>query len=71
MLAFSFMNIQTATQYMKLGYRARRPHWVIHNYWIDWERLVFVEFSREELLADDWEIITQGIIQDFPILYQE
>jgi len=63
------MNIQLATQYMKLGYRVRRPHWIGYKFWLDWDELFFIKLSREELLAEDWEIITDGIIKDFPITY--
>lgn len=69
-LAFSFMDIHIAAKYMKLGYRIRRPGWSPEMF-ISWDTMVFFKLVREELLAEDWEIITEGIIQDFPINYQE
>jgi hypothetical protein len=55
---------------MQLGYRIRRTSWR-NKYYISWDEMVFTKLFREDLVADDWEVITQGIIRDFPIIYQE
>ena len=70
MLAFAFMDIHTAAGYMKHGYRVRRPGWK-HTYDLDMHVLVFVKLSLEDLLATDWELITEGIIKDFPVTYSD
>ncbi len=68
MLAFYFMDIHTASQYMKHGYRIRRQSWQ-HIPWISPENIVFIKLSMDDLLATDWEIMTEGIISDFPLVY--
>jgi hypothetical protein len=76
------MDIYTAAQYMKHGYRVRRQ---IEIYTIDstidppvkvpFTKVVemgentFQLFSLEDLLATDWELITDGIVSYFPITY--
>lgn len=70
MLAFCIMDIKTAAQYMKLGYRIRRSDWQ-HISWISPENMVFIKLSMDDLLADDWEIITDGIVKDFPLTYSD
>lgn len=68
------MDIQTAAKYMKVGYRVRRPKWAnksMHYSWISDGTLFFVKLTIEDLLADDWEVITDGIVKDFPITYQD
>ena len=60
------MDIHTAAKYMKHGYRIRRPHWPDSLY-----RDENDVYSLAELLYDDWEIITQDIIKDFPLTYFE
>jgi hypothetical protein len=60
------MDIATAAKYMKLGYRIKRA---------DWPDFLYGDksgnYSIDDLLADDWEIITRGIIKDFPITYSD
>lgn len=63
---WGIMNIQTAAQYMKLGYRIKRTTWSDILY-----RDQGGLYTIEDLLADDWQIITSGIIQDFPITYSD
>lgn len=70
MLAFYFMDIHTAAGYMKHGYRIRRQSWQ-HISWISPENIVFIKLSMDDLLATDWEIITDGIIKDFPLTYSD
>lgn len=75
------MNISTAAKYMQLGYRIRRRAWVALSYAYNlhgamWGKGKIVgEFplslSVIDLLADDWEVITEGIVKNFPITYQE
>jgi len=82
LLAFAFMDIHTAAQYMRHGYRVRRP---IEIYTIDstidppikvpFTKVVEMSentlqlFDLEDLLATDWELITEGIIKHFPVTY--
>jgi hypothetical protein len=70
LLAFLFMDIHLAAKYMNLGYRIRRPDWNA-NMFLDSYSMIFKKLVLAELLAEDWEVITQGIIKDFPITYQE
>lgn len=68
------MNIHIAAKYMQLGYRIRRASWTIFNStdpWISWETMTFHKLTKNDLVADDWEIITKGIVKNFPIIYQE
>jgi hypothetical protein len=79
LLAFCFMDISTAAQYMKLGYRVRRTGWDIFDYVYSTEsgfygktkdgQSMFIDFGIKDLVADDWEVITSGIISHFPITY--
>lgn len=78
------MDIHTAAKYMKLGYRVKRETEI---YTIDSTIIppVKVPFTKvismddnsyqllglEDLLATDWELITEGIIKDFPVTYQD
>lgn len=67
------MNIQTAAQYMRQGYRIRRPNWA-YDEWMDnanFQDGMSFPFYRDELLADDWEIITDNIVGWFPITYSD
>ncbi len=64
------MDIHIAAKYMKLGYRIRRACWPA-NERIAWVDMDFIKLTKEELLAEDWEIITTGIVKEFPITYQE
>ena len=72
MLAFCIMDIQTAAKYAQEGYRITRTSWG-PDVWIsaDTLRRHPVDFSLDDLLADDWQIITDGIVRDFPITYSD
>lgn len=68
------MDIRTAAHYMKLGYRIRRSFWEPEE-WVS-EKLMgsyamYYSFGMDDLLADDWELITDGIIKDFPLTYAD
>ena len=66
------MDIHTAAHYMKCGYRVTRSSWESGR-WIS-ERLLSgapIDFTLSDLIADDWEVITTGIISDFPLEYEE
>ena len=77
---FYIMDIHTAAKYMSLGYRITRL-WSVVSYMynfhghiraVDYDGNDFsLSFSMHDLLANDWEIITEGIIKEFPIIYQE
>lgn len=75
MLAFLFgdsMDIRTAAHYMSVGYRVRRVAWSKKN-WIS-ERSMRqhpTSFMNYDLLADDWEIITDDVVSYFPIQYAD
>lgn len=76
------MDIHTAAHYLKLGYAIKRE---IEIYTIDstidppikvpftkvikMDENTFQVLGLEDLLANDWELITIGIINDFPIEY--
>lgn len=66
------MDIHTAAHYMRSGYRIRRASWDPES-WISEEamRRYPVTFVLRDLLADDWEVITQGIVKDFPLTYAD
>ena len=59
------MDIVTAFIYHKCGYRIRRPTWGRLYYYTSKSKL-----AAKDVLANDWEIITSGIIKDFPITYR-
>jgi hypothetical protein len=72
------MDIHTAAKYMKLGYRVNRTGWTAVVYAYNFHGTIWVapgnfilSFGMNDLLADDWEVITDGIVQDFPITYQD
>jgi hypothetical protein len=60
------MDIQTAAKYADVGYRIKRASWDL-NEWISEEilRRHPISFTLPDLLANDWEIITVGIVKDF------
>ena len=65
------MDIHIAAKYMHLGYRIMRSSWVDH--WIEGTNIFerFPELELSDLLATDWKVITEGIVQQFPIRYGE
>lgn len=84
MLAFCFMDIHTAAKYMSSGYRIRRASWDTIDYIYDFHGRIMGSFTNsctlgtfslsllpKDLLADDWEVITEGIIKHFPVTYDK
>ena len=89
MLAFAFMNIQTATSYMRHGYRIRRASWqpkevlvraagfIYHCHFLkssDGLHTVTNSWCPDlpDLIADDWELVLEGIATDYgTIKYEE
>lgn len=85
MLAFLLlefkMDIHTAAQYMQHGYRIRRPSRPDLSFLYCqgdalWELSTTVGhlptyLLLEDLLATDWELITEGIVKYFPITYED
>jgi hypothetical protein len=75
------MDIHTAAHYMRHGYRIRRPsrHDLYYLYSKDdalWEFSLIVGnlptyLLNDDLLATDWELITEGVIKYFPIIYSD
>jgi hypothetical protein len=79
------MDIQTAARYMQHGYRVRLPSWSdgvflrtdLISMFAKCEFRSKVRISviwvpgQEELLSDDWEVITDGIVKDFPLTYAD
>lgn len=66
------MDIHTAAHYMRSGYRIRRTVWDPKS-WIseDLMRRSPITFVLRDLLADDWEVITEGVVKDFPLTYAD
>jgi len=84
MLAFAFMNIHTAAGYMQHGYRIKRAAWTAVDYIYDSSGRIMGSFSNactkgdfslslstSDLLADDWELITEGVSGYFPVTYED
>lgn len=81
MLAFCIMDVVTAAKYLAQGYRIRRTAWTMATYITEvhghlWGRnnqvgSFSMSLDLSDLLADDWEIITTGIVKDFPITYSD
>ena len=82
------MNIQTATGYMKHGYRIRRSTWHsveyleikdsrINKYYVAPPGCSYIygyagwSVQSEDLIADDWELITEGVTGHFPVTYSD
>ena len=81
---FAFMDIHTAAKYMKLGYRIKREteiftidSTIIPPVKVPFTKVIVMDentyqlLGLEDLLATDWEIITEGIVKDFPITYSD
>lgn len=76
MLAFYFMDFVTACKYAILGYRIRRENWdggyAQGTHKFDKLRDGYGdELTLDDFLADDWELITEGIVKYFPITYSD
>ena len=74
------MDLHSAAQYLKVGYRIKRIAWEYVKYatsisghiWGGTDSYEFsLSFSLDDLLADDWEIVLEGIVSDFPITYAD
>jgi hypothetical protein len=65
------MNIYEVAHYMSQGYRAKRHGWNSSSYVESIPGKQVNEFHIDDLLANDWEIILDGIVDDkkFPITY--
>lgn len=64
------MDFVTAVRYLKIGYRIRRSVWGEGRYLsadaeLDGYRWV------DNVLAEDWEIITEGIVEDWDTIVYE
>jgi hypothetical protein len=81
---FTFMDIHTAAGYMRHGYRVRRLAWKSVDYIYESHDRIMGSFSNsctkgeislshslQDLLADDWELITEGVVTDFPVTYSD
>jgi hypothetical protein len=74
------MDIHTAARYMRHGYRIRRSSFPERSYLYNKDDMLW-EFSvaghlptyllLEDLLATDWELITEGVVGHFPVTYKE
>jgi hypothetical protein len=64
------MNIIAAFKYREHGYRIRRTEW-IESYNILPNSMYRVRLSAKDILADDWEIVVDGIVSQFPITYSD
>ena len=80
---FYIMDIHTAAKYMKLGYRVKReteiytidstinpPVKVPFTKVLSMDDSTYQILGLEDLLATDWELVTEGIIKDFPVTYK-
>ena len=65
------MDIITAFTYRKCGYRIRRTGWIGSLYYVDPKTMRHTKLSTEDVLANDWIVITEGIVSDFPIKYKD
>jgi hypothetical protein len=75
------MDIHTAAKYLEIGYRIRRRAWVMATYvyevqgdlWAHSPNSSSCTYTLDvhDLLGTDWEIITEGIVKDFPITYSD
>lgn len=76
------MDITTAAKYLQLGYRIKRASWEYVAYAYGFAGNLFgfsktgqypfsLSLSPADLLADDWEVLTEGIVRNFPIIYSD
>ena len=61
------MDIQSAYKYLAAGFRIRRTEWA-RNYFLH-NKLHYTNLTQEDVLAEDWEIMTENIIKEYPITY--
>lgn len=84
MLAFCIMDIHTAAGYMKHGYRVKRETeiYTIDSTIVPPVKVPFTKvlsmddnthqmLSLEDLLATDWELVLEGVIDGFPVTYSD
>lgn len=64
------MDFVTAVRYAKIGYRIKRSVWGDER-WLDEDTPPDDYRWMDNALADDWEIITDGIVKEFPIVYSD
>lgn len=65
------MDFVTAVHYAKFGYRIKRSDWG-DDRWLDQDAPPDGYRWMENALANDWEIITEGIVEHFPyIVYSD
>jgi hypothetical protein len=64
------MDFVTAVRYAKLGYRIRRASWSPNRYLSEDSEIDGYRWM-DNVLADDWEIITLGVVEYFPIVYAD
>jgi hypothetical protein len=62
------MDIKTAYHYLSLGYRIRRLHHP-QGFWLS-PISYYSNLTIEDGLANDWEIMTDNIVKQFPITYE-
>ena len=65
------MDIVTAFRYRECGYRIRRIGWRGSLHYIHPTRMTYTKLSTEDVLAEDWIILTDGITIQFPITYSD
>ena len=63
------MDIITAYLYLSKGYRIRRPEWA-RSFHIKPD-VYYANMRIEDVLANDWEIIFEGIIDNGKITYKD
>jgi hypothetical protein len=64
------MDFITAAHYAQYGYRIRRSSWP-QDKWLSKDVCLDGYSWMENVLANDWEIITKGVIEGFPVQYDE
>jgi len=55
------MDIQMASKYMQQGYRIKRNGWNATSYVVSSPSHQMNEFHINDLVANDWEVIIEGI----------
>ena len=67
------MNIIAISHYLSLGYRVRRPAW--QKAYISKDNTgtagTYFGLELDDLLADDWELVKENLMQDLPIRYED
>jgi hypothetical protein len=67
------MNVIAITHYLSLGYRVRRSSW--QKEYISKTNTgtssTYFGLEIEDLLADDWELVKENLVEDLPIRYED